>query len=136
MRESRAWQRPGQPVEYPLPGPTDVPPVSRLCDAILMEALKRGATRVQLQEAEVALEIDGSLTPVMRVPLKVLPALIRRLKVMADLDIARHPSQSGYMSLRYDDRLVRARLTVEAVVPDAHRAMIEFEAGSPPSAAV
>jgi type II secretory ATPase GspE/PulE/Tfp pilus assembly ATPase PilB-like protein len=72
-----------------LAGSTAVERVSRLVDAILAEAVRRGASDVHLEPTHQALAIkfrlDGMLHPVASLPRDIAPNLVARLKVLAEL---------------------------------------------------
>ena len=81
-----------------------VSPIVTLCNLILRESLassvaelRIGAPNPDLAPIEVLLQ--GAWKPMMKIPGKALPQLVNRLKVMANLDIARHPTQEGVVRL-------------------------------------
>jgi type IV pilus assembly protein PilB len=67
-------------------------PVVRLCNIILTDAIKRGASDIHIEpyekEYRVRYRIDGVLYEMMRPPLKLREAITSRIKIMAKLDIA------------------------------------------------
>jgi len=67
---------------------------AELVTAVLEEAARSGATDVHLQPQEdgmwCRLRLDGVLQNVVRLPRSVVPAMVSRLKIMADMDIAEH----------------------------------------------
>ncbi|MCP3905868.1 MAG: Flp pilus assembly complex ATPase component, partial [Planctomycetes bacterium] len=67
-------------------------PVIRLVDALLFEAVSRGASDVHVQPVEdhtlVRYRRDGVLHTVREIPRKLAPAVISRIKVVARMDIA------------------------------------------------
>jgi type IV pilus assembly protein PilB len=67
-------------------------PVVKLCNAILLSAIKKKASDIHLEPYEksfrVRFRIDGILQEEMRPPLKLRNAITSRLKIMASLDIA------------------------------------------------
>ncbi|MHB8418936.1 MAG: type IV-A pilus assembly ATPase PilB [Myxococcales bacterium] len=83
----------------------DDAPVVKLVNMILMDAIKKGASDIHVEPYEkdfrVRYRIDGVLYEVMKPPLKLRNALISRLKIMAELDIAeRRLPQDGRIKLR------------------------------------
>jgi type II secretory ATPase GspE/PulE/Tfp pilus assembly ATPase PilB-like protein len=75
-------------------------PAVRLTSRILAEAAKRKASDIHIEPrpfgAHVRLRIDGVLKEIMCVPANVQAALISRIKILADLDIAdRRAAQDG-----------------------------------------
>ncbi len=80
-------------------------PVVRLCNAILLNAIKKGASDIHVEPYEKALRvryrIDGVLHEEMAPPLKLKNAIASRLKIMAKLDIAeRRLPQDGRIKLK------------------------------------
>jgi type IV pilus assembly protein PilB len=80
-------------------------PVVRLCNAILLSAIKKGASDIHVEPYEKALRvryrIDGVLHDEMHPPLKLKNAISSRLKIMASLDIAeRRLPQDGRIKLK------------------------------------
>jgi type IV pilus assembly protein PilB len=83
----------------------DEAPVVRLVNLILIDAIKKGASDIHIEPYErsfrVRYRIDGVLYEVMNPPLKLRNALISRLKIMAQLDIAiRRLPQDGRIKLK------------------------------------
>lgn len=67
-------------------------PVVRLCNVLLVDALRRGASDIHIEpyekELRIRFRIDGVLYDVMHPPLKLRDALISRVKIMSKLDIS------------------------------------------------
>ena len=83
----------------------DDAPVVKLVNLILLDAIKKGASDIHVEPYEkdfrVRFRIDGSLYEVMKPPLKLKNAIVARLKVMAELDIAeRRLPQDGRIKLK------------------------------------
>jgi type IV pilus assembly protein PilB len=83
----------------------DEAPVVKLVNLILLDAIKKGASDIHVEPYEkdfrVRYRIDGVLYEVMKPPVKLKAALVSRLKIMADLDIAeRRLPQDGRIKLR------------------------------------
>jgi type IV pilus assembly protein PilB len=75
-------------------------PVVKLINAILTDAVKRGASDIHFEcfehEVRVRYRIDGALQEVMKPPMKLKAALVSRFKIMAQLNIAeRRVPQDG-----------------------------------------
>ena len=84
---------------------TEDAPVVKLVNAILMDAVKKGASDIHIEPYEkvfrVRFRIDGVLYEIMKPPLKLKNALTSRIKVMADLDIAeRRLPQDGRIKMK------------------------------------
>ncbi|MEO8560964.1 MAG: GspE/PulE family protein [bacterium] len=97
-------------------------PVIRLVSMLLSEALAARASDVHLEAYPDALRvryrIDGVLQEAPSPPKSMAPAVVSRLKVMADLDIAeRRTPQDGRIRLTLQDRQVDVRVST---VPTLH----------------
>ena len=80
-------------------------PVVRLVNAILLNAIQKGASDIHIEPYEkklrVRYRIDGVLIPEMTPPLKLKNPLVSRLKIMSSLDIAeRRLPQDGRIKLK------------------------------------
>ena len=83
----------------------DDAPVVRLINALLLEAVKEGASDVHIETEErrlvVRFRIDGTLREVISPKRALAPLLVSRIKVMGRLDIAeKRLPQDGRVSLR------------------------------------
>ena len=81
-------------------------PVVKLTNLILLDAIKRGASDIHFETYDmvfrVRYRIDGVLYEVMNPPLKLKNAIISRLKIMSNLNIAeRRLPQDGRLKLRF-----------------------------------
>ncbi|MBK8169442.1 MAG: type IV-A pilus assembly ATPase PilB [Sandaracinaceae bacterium] len=80
-------------------------PVVRLCNAILLNAIKKRASDIHIEPYEknlrVRYRIDGVLHEEMAPPMKLKNAIASRLKIMSSLDIAeRRLPQDGRIKLK------------------------------------
>jgi type IV pilus assembly protein PilB len=80
-------------------------PVIRLCNAILLNAIKKRASDIHIEPYEkklrVRYRIDGVLVEEMSPPIKLKAAISSRLKIMSSLDIAeRRLPQDGRIKLK------------------------------------
>ena len=94
----------------------DDAPVVKLINAILTDAVKRGASDIHVEafehELRVRYRIDGALQEVMKPPLKLRAALTSRLKIMASLNIAeRRVPQDGRIKLKMGKRVIDFRVS-------------------------
>ncbi len=94
----------------------DDAPVVKLINAILTDAVKRGASDIHVEafehELRVRYRIDGALSEVMKPPLKLRAALTSRLKIMASLNIAeRRVPQDGRIKLKMGKRVIDFRVS-------------------------
>jgi general secretion pathway protein E len=83
----------------------DDAPVIRLINALLLEAVKEGASDIHIETEErrlhVRFRIDGMLRDVITPKRALAPLLVSRIKVMGKLDIAeKRMPQDGRVSLR------------------------------------
>ena len=91
-------------------------PVVRLVNLLLLEALEARASDIHIEGYARALRVryrvDGVLHDVPSPPVQLMPAVISRLKIMAELDIAeRRLPQDGRIRLRLQDRQVDVRVS-------------------------
>ncbi len=80
-------------------------PVIRLCNAVLLSAIKKGASDIHIEPYEkqlrVRYRVDGVLHDEMHPPLKLKNAIASRIKIMSSLDIAeRRIPQDGRIKLK------------------------------------
>ncbi len=80
-------------------------PVVKLVNLVLVDAIKKGASDIHIEpyekEFRVRYRIDGVLYEVMKPPFKLKNAMISRMKIMSDLDIAeRRLPQDGRIKLK------------------------------------
>jgi type IV pilus assembly protein PilB len=91
-------------------------PVVKLLNAILTDAVKRGASDIHFEcfehEVRVRYRIDGALQEVMKPPMKLRSALISRFKIMSQLNIAeRRVPQDGRIKLKIGNRVIDFRVS-------------------------
>jgi type IV pilus assembly protein PilB len=99
----------------------DDAPVVKLINAILTDAVKRGASDIHIEpfehELRVRYRIDGALLEVMKPPLKMKAALISRIKIMSALNIAeRRVPQDGRIKLKMGKRVIDYRVSTLPVL--------------------
>jgi type IV pilus assembly protein PilB len=80
-------------------------PIVKMVNAILMRAAKMGVSDIHIEPYEkkfrVRYRLDGVLNTVMGLPLKIRNAIISRVKIMAQLDIAeRRLPQDGRIKMK------------------------------------
>jgi general secretion pathway protein E len=100
----------------------DSAPVIRLINALLAEALRKGASDVHFEmfeaRATVRFRIDGQLRDVIEPRRGLHSAIVSRIKVMAGLDIAeKRLPQDGRIALRIAGRPVDVRVST---LPTGH----------------
>ncbi len=96
---------------------TEDAPIIRLLNAILQQAVKERASDIHIEpyekELEVRYRIDGILTKVLAPPKLIQDALVTRVKVMANLDIAeKRLPQDGRIRLLIGGRDIDIRVSI------------------------
>jgi type IV pilus assembly protein PilB len=81
-------------------------PIIKLCNLILTDAVKRGASDIHVEpyekEFRVRFRIDGVLQNMMSPPLKLKDAITSRVKIMSKLDISeKRLPQDGRIMIKY-----------------------------------
>ncbi|MBA3919283.1 MAG: type II secretion system protein GspE, partial [Gemmatimonas sp.] len=94
----------------------DEAPVVKLINAILVDAVTKGASDIHFEcfehELRVRYRIDGALVEVMKPPMKMRAALISRFKIMASLNIAeRRVPQDGRIKLKVGKKVIDFRVS-------------------------
>ena len=100
----------------------DDAPIIRMLNALLTQAARDGASDIHIEPYErhssVRFRVDGDLREVVQPNRALHAALISRLKIMADLDIAeKRLPQDGRISLRLGTRAIDVRVST---LPSAH----------------
>jgi len=95
----------------------DEAPVVKLINAILTNAVTKGASDIHFEcfehELRVRYRVDGALQEVMKPPMKMRAALISRFKIMASLNIAeRRVPQDGRIKLKVGKKVIDFRVSV------------------------
>jgi len=94
----------------------DEAPIVKLVNMVLVDAIRRGASDIHLEPYEkvfrIRFRVDGVLHEIMTPPKRLEPALISRVKIMANLDIAeRRLPQDGRIKLRYNTHEIDFRVS-------------------------
>jgi type II secretory ATPase GspE/PulE/Tfp pilus assembly ATPase PilB-like protein len=97
-------------------------PVIKRVNRIMMQAISKGASDIHLEpyekEAIVRYRVDGVLSDFATYPANLYPAIISRIKIMAELNIAeRRMPQDGRIKLPVMDRIYDLRI---ATIPMLH----------------
>lgn len=92
-------------------------PIIKLVNHILYQAVKRGASDVHIEpfekEVRVRYRIDGVLYTALTPPKRLQAALISRVKVMANLNIAeKRQPQDGRIQIKIADRAIDLRVSI------------------------
>jgi type IV pilus assembly protein PilB len=95
----------------------DEAPLVRLVNMVLVDAIQKGASDVHWEPYEkvfrIRFRIDGVLHEMLTPPKRLEAAILSRIKIMANLDIAeRRLPQDGRIKLRYNRREIDFRVSV------------------------
>jgi type IV pilus assembly protein PilB len=93
-----------------------LPPVVRLVNMLLTDAVKRGASDIHFEPHETVLQVrfrvDGVLVDAMKIPKPMQAPTISRIKIISGLDIAEHRKpQDGRSRMRLQDRRIDLRVS-------------------------
>jgi type IV pilus assembly protein PilB len=91
-------------------------PVVRLINGLFTDAVKRDASDIHIEPYEnnlrVRYRIDGTLRDMMYPPLRMKSALISRVKILADMDIAeRRQPQDGRIKIKMGKSVIDVRVS-------------------------
>lgn len=97
-------------------GQSEEPPAIRLVNAVILEALRLGASDIHIhprtKNVVVRYRIDGVLQDKIQIPSNLLMALVSRIKVMAELDITeRRRPQDGRITVKTPMRICDLRIS-------------------------
>jgi type IV pilus assembly protein PilB len=90
-------------------------PVIKLVNSIIAQAVEDGASDIHFEphakDMRVRFRVDGVLSETTAVPRRMVPGVVSRVKIMADLDIAeRRVPQDGRVSLQVEGHNVDIRV--------------------------
>ena len=91
-------------------------PVVRYVNLLLMEAIRDGASDIHFEPGEnncsVRLRVDGSLHPVTPPPKSLYQAIITRIKIISEMDIAeRRLPLDGRFKFKFSGRVIDVRVS-------------------------
>ncbi|PYN02961.1 MAG: type II secretion system protein GspE, partial [Candidatus Rokuibacteriota bacterium] len=91
-------------------------PVVKLVNMVLVDAIQKGASDIHFESYEkvfrIRFRMDGVLHEMLAPPKRLEPAILSRLKIMSNLDIAeRRLPQDGRIKLRYNNREIDFRVS-------------------------
>jgi type IV pilus assembly protein PilB len=92
-------------------------PVIKFVNYLISNAIREGASDIHIEPkekfAKVRYRIDGILFETMQAPLKMHPAIVSRIKIMANLDISeRRLPQDGKVSVIVGGRAIDLRISI------------------------
>jgi len=113
----------------------DDAPAVKLVNLMLLRALRDKASDIHVEptdtEMYIRFRVDGRMRLVMTPPKGLLNALISRLKILAQLDIAeRFKPQDGKFQIKYEGRQIDFRLSILPVVGGEKAVMRILDAGN------
>ena len=96
-------------------------PVVRVVDRIITQGLRDRASDIHIEPQDdrlrIRYRIDGALHDVIALPSSIAPAVISRLKILAEMNIVeRQRSQDGQISMTIDGRQVDIRVATTATI--------------------
>jgi type IV pilus assembly protein PilB len=105
------------PTEQDLRSAVQDKPLVKLVDGIISDAIRRGASDIHIESYEkrirVRYRLDGNLQEMSPLPFKYRPAIVSRVKIMADLDISeRRLPQDGRIKVKVGERTVDIRVSI------------------------
>jgi type IV pilus assembly protein PilB len=94
----------------------DEAPVVKLVNMVLVDAIQKGASDIHFESYEkifrIRFRMDGVLHEMLAPPKRLESAILSRLKIMSNLDIAeRRMPQDGRIKLRYNNREIDFRVS-------------------------
>jgi type II secretory ATPase GspE/PulE/Tfp pilus assembly ATPase PilB-like protein/FixJ family two-component response regulator len=97
-------------------GSSEVPPIIRIVNAIISEAIRLRASDIhiepKLKYSVIRYRIDGMLQSKIKIPVDLHPATISRIKILASMDISeRRRPQDGRITVRAGTRVVDMRVS-------------------------
>jgi type II secretory ATPase GspE/PulE/Tfp pilus assembly ATPase PilB-like protein/DNA-binding response OmpR family regulator len=95
---------------------TEEPPAIRLVNAVILEAIRQGASDIHIQprakNVMVRYRVDGILLDKIQIPHAMHQSFVSRLKVMSELDISeRRRPQDGRITVKTPLRIVDLRIS-------------------------
>lgn len=136
LDEKKLGIREGEEIELKrLEGIVEEPPVVRLVNMMVMEAVRANASDIHIEPEEESLSIrfrvDGVLHEKESPPKHFQSAVISRIKVMASLDIAeRRKPQDGRFHLKMENKQIDVRVSCVPTIYGENVVMRILDAGS------
>jgi type II secretory ATPase GspE/PulE/Tfp pilus assembly ATPase PilB-like protein/FixJ family two-component response regulator len=97
-------------------GSSEVPPVIRIVNAVISEAIRFHASDIHIEGKTkytlVRFRIDGLLHNKIKIPADLHPAIVSRLKILSKMDISeRRKPQDGRITVKAGTRIVDMRIS-------------------------
>ncbi len=96
-------------------------PVVQVVNLIITQALRDRASDIHIEpqgdRMRIRMRIDGALHEVLSLPSEMGPAIVSRIKVMADMNIVeRRTAQDGQIEMQVDGRAIDIRVATSPVI--------------------
>ena len=136
LDEKKLGIKEGEEVELKrLEGIVEEPPVVRLVNMMVMEAARENASDIHIEPEEDSLSIrfrvDGVLHEKESPPKHFQSAIISRIKVLANLDIAeRRKPQDGRFHIKMDNKQIDIRVSCVPIIHGENVVMRLLDSGS------
>ena len=121
------------PSPLPYDGSADDAPVSKLWYGVIAEGLRKGRQQIHVAPANtggafvIRSASEGMWEELMRPPIQMYDPFLRRLKVMANLDLVKRvPVEEGRFRLGYTDFTVDIKATVRLRDDGQQEAMLDL----------
>jgi type IV pilus assembly protein PilB len=106
-------------------------PMSKLVDALIADSVRAGASDIhselEAHEVIVRYRVDGILREVMRLPEAAGPSLVRRVKIVAGLDVTNSMTpQDGRSTAKVDGAVVDMRVATAPVARRGEKLVIRL----------
>jgi type IV pilus assembly protein PilB len=106
-------------------------PMAKLVDALITDSVRAGASdihsEIEGREVIVRYRVDGILREVMRLPEAAGPSLVRRVKIVAGLDVTNSMTpQDGRSTAKVDDAVVDLRVATAPVARRGEKLVIRI----------
>ncbi len=106
-------------------------PMAKLVDALITDSVRAGASDIHAEleggEVVVRYRVDGILREVMRLPEAAGPSLVRRVKIVAGLDVTSSMTpQDGRSTARVDGNVVDLRVATAPVARRGEKLVIRL----------
>jgi type IV pilus assembly protein PilB len=100
----------------------DSAPIVRLVNSMIEQAVSEGASDIHIEplekEVRIRFRVDGKLHLAKNLPKSAQPAIVARIKILADLDIAeKRVPQDGRCDFKVKDRVYNMRISI---LPTVH----------------
>ncbi|MGR3221408.1 MAG: GspE/PulE family protein [Candidatus Anammoxibacter sp.] len=107
-----------------------VPPVKRIVNAIILEALRYKASDIHIEPKTkytiVRFRVDGMLQTKIKIPSHLHAATVSRIKVIAKMDIAeRRKPQDGRINIGVGTRIVDLRIPIMPTISGEKAVLLE-----------